>query len=289
MLCFAQISPWKNLTLHGFDSQLTTFTVLLENRDNLGKTLATTGGPSTVTYVIRITPEPEMKSTLARNLIASKVARLFVLGGLLTLTIVGAGSATSNRVDIGEFSSGNSRGWESKSFVGNTDYSLMVDGQMTVLTASSNGTASGLGRQIKIDLRKTPYVNWSWKVDERVGNENEKSKDGDDFAARLYVVKSGGALLWNTKALNYVWSENQNRGESWPNPYRPKNAIMVAARGIGDSSGKWVTEKRNVREDLKAAFGKDIKFIDAIAIMTDTDNTGGSAKASYGDIYFSAE
>ena len=125
---------------------------------------------------IEITPEPEMKSTLAKKLIASKLARLAVLGGLLSLTIVGAGSATISRVDIGEFSAGISKGWESKSFVGNTDYSLMVDGKMTVLTASSNGTASGLGRQIKIDLRKTPYVNWSWKIDEKVGSPNEKAK-----------------------------------------------------------------------------------------------------------------
>ena len=75
----------------------------------------------------------------------------------------------------------------------------------------------------------------------------------------------------------------------WPNAYQPKNAIMISVRGSDDEIGTWVNEKRNVREDLKLAFGKDIKSIDAVALMTDTDNSGKSATAHYGEIYFTAE
>jgi len=155
--------------------------------------------------------------------------------------------------------------------------------------ANSVGTASGFGRKIKIDLTKTPWVNWSWKIERGLPALPEKTKSGDDYAARLYLVKSGGALIWNTKALNYVWSGSHDRDASWPNAYKPKNSIMLAARGTSDKTGEWVTEKRNVREDFKQAFGKDIKSIDAVAIMTDTDNSGLSASAAYGDIYFTAE
>lgn len=197
--------------------------------------------------------------------------------------------AAGDRIDIGNFSSASLDGWEGKSFVGETEYTFVESDGKSVLQANSEGTASGMGRKMKIDLTKTPYVNWSWKVERGLPQLNETTKAGDDYAARLYVVKSGGALIWNTKALNYVWSGSQPRDTSWPNAFKPKNAIMLAARGTNDSTGEWRQEKRNVREDFKKVFGKDIKSIDAIAIMTDTDNSGLRASAAYGDIYFTAE
>ena len=227
--------------------------------------------------------------TRTRKLANGKRFSQLAIGSLLGIAMIGVGSATANRIDIGQFSAGNSSGWETKAFVGETDYRFQHEGNKTVLTAKAVGSASVLGKKIKIDLRKTPYVNWSWKVDRGLGVVNEKTKNGDDFAARLYVVKSGGPLIWRTKALNYVWSSSQARGERWPSPYQPDNSIMIATRGIDDGSGQWVTEKRNVREDLKAVFGKDITSIDGIAIMTDSDNTGKEAHASYGDIFFTAE
>jgi len=212
--------------------------------------------------------------------------KYFALAALLVS--IGA-TATSNRIDIGNFSSNDLMGWENQSFAGHTQYSFANGDSGTVLQAVSDGSASGIGKRMKVDLNKTPYVNWSWKVEKGLPALNEKSKAGDDYAARLYVVKSGGALVWNTKAVNYVWSANAQRNENWPNAFRPKNAVMVAARGTSDKTGVWVHEKRNVKEDFKNLFGKNISSIDAIAIMTDTDNSGLSAQASYGDIYFTAE
>ncbi len=211
---------------------------------------------------------------------------------IFTAFLLGAAAAaiaTEQRVDISNFSSGSLEGWEDKSFEGETSYTFINDQGRQVLSATSESSASGKGRKIKIDLTKTPYVNWSWKVDKGLPALDETSKAGDDYAARLYVVKSGGALIWNTKALNYVWSASQTREATWPNAFKPKNAMMLAARGTDDSIGEWVTEKRNVREDFKKLFGVDIKVIDAIAIMTDTDNSKLSASAVYGDIYFTAE
>lgn len=196
---------------------------------------------------------------------------------------------TLNRVDIGNFSAGNLDGWEIKSFVGLTEYHFKQEDGQSVLSAESIGTASGLVRKITIDITQTPYVNWSWKVERGLPELDETRKNGDDYAARLYIVKSGGIRIWNTKALNYVWSGSQSRDTVWPNVYKPGNSIMLAARGSEDSTGEWQHEKRNVREDFKRIFGKDIKSIDAIAIMTDTDNSGLRAIAAYGDIYFSAE
>ena len=194
-----------------------------------------------------------------------------------------------DRVNVSDFAGGSLVHWETRSFAGDTEYKIQQRDGKSVLGAKSVGTASAIGRKIKIDLTKTPYVNWSWKINNTLPNLDEKSKGGDDYAGRLYVVKSGGVLIWNTKALNYVWSGSQPGESRWKNAWNPKNSFLVAVRGPEDSAGEWKTEKRNVREDFMKAFGKDIKQIEGVAIMTDTDNSGLSVTAEYGDIYFTAE
>lgn len=190
---------------------------------------------------------------------------------------------------ISEFSKNSLEGWEEKSFSGQTSYMLEADADNTVLIAKASSSASGLGKKIRVDLNKTPFINWSWKIDNRLEGLDETSKDGDDYVARLYVVKTAGAFVWKTKALNYVWSGNQAKETVWPNAFKPKNAMMLSVRGKEDQIGQWYTEKRNVRDDFKKVFGKDIDSIDAIAIMTDTDNSKREASAAYGEIFFSVD
>lgn len=230
----------------------------------------------------------KQQCTMYKIIITKTMIPKFLAAIVLSISVTSS-AAMFNRVDIASFSAGSLNGWESKSFVGKTNYKIKQDGELSVLAAESIGTASGLGRKITIDLTRTPYVNWSWKVEQSLPRLEETQKGGDDYAARLYVIKSGGLIIWNTKALNYVWSSSQQKETVWPNAFKPKNAIMFAVRGPEDSTGGWRHEKRNVREDFKQIFGKDVKSIDGIAIMTDTDNSGLHASAVYGDIYFSAE
>jgi hypothetical protein len=154
--------------------------------------------------------------------------------------------------------------------------------------AESRGTASGLFREGTIDLTSTPWLNWSWKVENVLSGLNEREKSGDDYPARIYVVAKGGIAFWKTRALSYVWSGSEAPGAMWPNAFT-SNAVMIAVRGAADRPGELVAEKRNIREDWKRAFGEDIREIDAVAIMTDTDNSGLSARAWYGQPWFSAE
>lgn len=200
-----------------------------------------------------------------------------------------SGWAMVDRVSITNFKNNSLKGWQQKSFAGSTAYHFSEENGDTVLIANSMSTASGIGKKIRVDLNKTPYMNWSWRVDNKLEGLDERTKAGDDYAARLYVVKSGGPLIWKTKALNYVWSSNQSKEAIWKNAFQPKNAVMLAVRGNADQSGQWVTEKRNVLEDFKKTFGKNIDQIDAVAIMTDTDNSHREASAAYGEIYFTAE
>jgi len=188
---------------------------------------------------------------------------------------------------IGYFSSGSLDNWNNKTFSGKTDYQLaQLDGSQ-VLKAESHAGASGLFNQQRIDLHNTPYLNWRWRIDNRLDRLNEQSKSGDDYSARIYVVISGGWAFWKTKAINYVWSSNTPKGSIWPNAFAGKSAMMIALRSSKDKTHTWYQEKRNILQDLKAQFGNDIRYIDAVALMTDTDNAQGDAVSYYGDIYFS--
>lgn len=194
-----------------------------------------------------------------------------------------------NLLPIGSFSRSSLSDWSSKEFKGKTQYQIsQLDGQR-VLKAESNAAASGLFFEKRIDLNKTPVLNWRWRIENRLGKLNEQAKSGDDFAARVYVVVSGGLAFWNTKAINYVWSSTSPKDKTWPNPFAGDHAMMLAVRSGSDKTGVWFTEKRNVRDDFKKVNGEEIQYIDAVAIMTDTDNAKGKVTAYYGDIYFTAE
>lgn len=202
---------------------------------------------------------------------------------LLPLTLL----AGADQIVVGHFSAGDLSGWEARTFKGETTYRLVkLDGK-NVLRAESKATASGRFRKVKIDLKKYPFLNWSWKVDNLLPGLDEQSKAGDDYPARVYVVFSGGLAFWRTRAINYVWSSNQAPGTRWDNAFTA-NAKMIAVQAGSDQPGKWVTVQRDVAEDYRQLFGKEPGKVDAVAIMTDTDNSGKEALAWYGDIWFSA-
>lgn len=198
-------------------------------------------------------------------------------------------ASAEERLVIADFSSRSLAGWEKKVFSGETRYDLFRLDQQTVLKAVSENAASGLVKKIRVDLQQTPYLNWRWRTESRLEGMNERQKSGDDYVARIYVVVSGGLFFWRTLALNYVWSSNQVKGESWPNAFAGDNAIMLAVRSGEDDRSTWYRERRNVYEDMKRFHGKEIRFIDAIAVMTDTDNSHSRSVTYYGDIYFSSD
>jgi hypothetical protein len=195
----------------------------------------------------------------------------------------------ADQLPVANFSKSSLEGWEDKVFTGTTSYQLLQLKDKKVLMAESQDSASGLIKKMHVDLKKYPYLNWSWSIENRLDIKNEKIKSGDDYAARIYVVVDGGILLWRTRAVSYVWANEASKGEIWQNAFAGKNAIMMALRSRQDKTSTWYSEKRNVYEDLKRLFGTEFHFIDAIALMTDTDNSHGQVKSYYGDIYFSTK
>lgn len=180
-------------------------------------------------------------------------------------------------------------GWDSRSFKGMTAYSAVdLEGER-VLQAVATDSASALYRTEQVDLSLTPYLHWRWRIEPtQESDRDELSKGGDDYQARVYVVRRNGWAFWRTKAINYVWSRSQPSGSRWPNPFAGDAVQMWALDSGIARAGQWQTHVRDIRADWYAAFGERIDSLDGLALMTDTDNAGGSARSWYADIHFSA-
>ena len=198
-------------------------------------------------------------------------------------------AAVAERVAVGSFSSQGLDDWRHHSFSGSTHYRLVDAGSGDVVRAQSKGAASALYREVYVDLRRTPWLHWRWKVDRNgtIPNVDERIRSGDDYAARIYVVTRTGPLPWQTRAVNYVWSNNQPAGQRWPSAVTD-SSLMIAVRSGNAQTGEWLEERRNVREDFARFLGNGIDSIELIALMSDSDQTGASVAAEYGDIFFSS-
>ncbi len=189
---------------------------------------------------------------------------------------------------VADFESGDLSGWKEKQFLGKTSYKIGRNDGRNALIATSSASASGLYKDIRIDLEKTPYLNWSWKAENTLTGLNEFTKAGDDYCARVYVIFKHAIFFWRTRSLTYVWSSNQPIGTSWPNAYTG-NAMTVAVQSGSTNLRRWISQKRHVASDYRRVFGKEVRVADGIALMTDTDNSGQSATAYYGNIFFTSE
>jgi hypothetical protein len=182
-----------------------------------------------------------------------------------------------------------------------TVYTVESDGTNSFLKATSSNSASGIYKEVDIDLSEHPMLRWRWKVEGVVEKGDARKKDGDDYAARIYVTfdydpertpfferlkyKVVKAIYGKVpaNAINYIWANKLRKGEHIPNAFTDK-AIMIAVESGPELSGRWVPEKRNVYEDYRVLFGAEPPGATGIAVMTDTDNTGESAVAYYDDI-----
>jgi hypothetical protein len=213
-------------------------------------------------------------------------------------------------IEVGKFSAAEAGGtlparWKPLTFRNiekHTVYSLVKDGGTVVVKAVSHASASGLIREIKVDPREYPIVHWSWKVTNVLKKGDVFRKEGDDYPARVYITFDYDpqklSFLDRTKyslvkalygqspplaALNYIWESRAPIGTLVPNPFTDRVMMIVVESG-GDKLNQWVTEERNLYEDYRKAFDEEPAAISGVAIMTDTDNTGESAVAFYGDI-----
>ena len=169
-----------------------------------------------------------------------------------------------------------------------TTYTVGTNENGSFLKSVADNAASGLGKEIKIDLNKTPFINISWKIEKDLSGIKENTKKGHDFAARVFVVKKTGATPLSNRAINYVFSSNNEVGLNWPSPYTKKSIDNVLA-STKNNLNEWVTVKANVKDDFKKFHDLEVNEIDGLAIMSDTDNSKMKSIAYFQNIYFSAD
>ena len=197
-------------------------------------------------------------------------------------------SLAVENVKIFEFTNEEMKTLQVRKVKGKTTYTFGSNENGNYLKAEAEGKASGLGKKVKINLIKTPFINITWKVEKNLSGIIENSKKGHDYAARVFVVKKTGVTPLSNKVINYVFSSNNSVGENWPSPYTKKSIDYVLST-TNEHQNEWVTVKANVREHFKNLHDLDVKELNGVAIMTDTDNSKLKAISYYQNIYFSSE
>ena len=168
-----------------------------------------------------------------------------------------------------------------------TKYSIGKNEKGNFLRAEANNSASGLGKEVKINLNKTPFLNITWKIEKDLNGIDEESKKGHDYAARVFVVKKTGATPLSNRAMNYVFSSNKDINTYHPSPFTKKSIDYVLST-TKENLNKWVSVKVNVKEHFKKFHNLDLDDINGVAIMSDTDNSKLNSIAYYQNIYFSS-
>ena len=214
----------------------------------------------------------------------------FVFNILLTLLIITKASLADEtkvfnftEIEFSKLEVRKVRGADNK-----TTYTVGTNENGAFLKSVADNAASGLGKEIKIDLNKTPFINITWKIEKDLSGLKENTKKGHDFAARVFVVKKTGATLLSNRAINYVFSSNSDTGLNWPSPYTKKSIDYVLST-TKENLNEWVTVKSNVKEDFKKFHNLDVNELDGLAVMSDTDNSKMKSIAYFQNIYFSTE
>lgn len=185
-----------------------------------------------------------------------------------------------------------------------TTYRLREWDGVAAVEAHAVKSMALLARPVDIDLDKTPILCWRWRIEAPVAAADMTQKSGDDYAARVYLsfdvppdtlgfgtrVKLGLARsIWGNSvpdaAVSYVWDNRHPVNTVRENAYTDRARMWVLRTGAAEA-GRWVTERRPVSADFLRAFGHAPARLHGLAIATDTDNTGGEARAGFADFRF---
>jgi len=232
-------------------------------------------------------------------------ARAALLAGLVACATALAAGADIAPFSLSRPGAALPEGWRPLTLprVAAPEVALVEDAGVTVLRSRAAAAAGTVTHALDVLPARRPLLSWRWKVDRVVEHANLAEKGGDDFAARVYVfydvpveVLPLGARLkalvaravWGerlpTAALCYVWDNRHAPGTSAWNPYTDRVRTVVLRSG---SPGAWAEESRDLEADFRAAFGSQwpgpVPRVTGIAIGNDTDQTGETVTAWFGD------
>ncbi len=185
-----------------------------------------------------------------------------------------------------------------------THYRVTRWDNVLAIEATADRSMALLARPVEVDLNRTPVLCWRWRVDAPLVKADMATKEGDDYAARVYVsfAMPASALSFATRvklklarsiygdavpdaAINYVWDNRYPVGTRKPNTYTDRTRMIVAESGAANA-GKWVVARHDVHKDMVTEFGSEQARLVQLSVASDTDNTGERAHAGFADFQF---
>ena len=207
---------------------------------------------------------------------------------IILIFLLNINNSYSEVLRVFEFTEVEFKTLKTRKVKGETKWSLGSNDNGNFIRAEAEGVGSGLGKEVSINLNKTPFINITWKIEKGLRGIKENTKKGHDYAARVFAIKKTGATPLSNRAINYVFSSNSDVSENRPSPYTKKSIDNVLAT-TKDNLNKWVTVKANVKKDFKKFHDLDVNELDGLAIMADTDNSKMKSISYFQNIYFSAD
>jgi hypothetical protein len=179
--------------------------------------------------------------------------------------------------DFSSFEEGSfPEGWKSRGGEGSEVYRVRYDHE-PYLEAHAKESAVTIAKKFEYDLTEYPYLSWQWRVIELPKGGDERYKKTGDSAAAIYVIFEG---RFRPKSIKYVWSASLPKGTTTESPYNSKTKIVVL-QNQSSPMGEWVSERVNVYADYQRLFGDETESVQAIGLMSDSDNTQSTAVAHY--------
>ena len=147
--------------------------------------------------------------------------------------------------------------------------------------------ASGLYRDTPYRVEDRPWLEWTWRVDRLQETADIRVKSREDFAAAIFLIFGRPSMInREVPTLAYVWTSGRVPvGAVVASPHHPGSVRSIVVRSGAADLGQWMSERRNVFEDFRKAFGQEPPDpVEIVALFTDNDQTGEPVEAYYGAI-----
>ena len=175
------------------------------------------------------------------------------------------------------------QGWELSVHAGEADLQLVQDEGKQALRMRSKQASFSLQKKIHVSLQATPLLVWDWKATELPKGGDFRHSGSDDQAAQLIIAFS------SNRFLSYIWDSTAPKGmiASASAPLFKKIFAVVMQSGT-QGLGTWITERRNLIDDYKQAYGEEPEVIEGVRIQTNSQHTQSRAESYWHSIAVTA-
>jgi len=179
-------------------------------------------------------------------------------------------------------------GWRPYETIGGRpayDFIVVESDGRRALLLKSHDDHSTIARELHVDLRATPILEWSWKAVQLPARGDIRRKETSDLTAHIFVIWPRFPAMLRSRLIGYVWDATAPV-QTVETSHKTGSVHFFVLRSGPGELGRWLTERRNVLEDYRRVFGEDPEDPRALALSIDTNDTHSEAEALIGRIAF---